>query len=109
MTVIACPAATVAASIGDVWAVLTDTAAYTTWWDAQTDRVVPDGPAAPRHTIYAHTRALGKRWAVTTTVEAVDEVEHRMRLRSALPLGIVVRNHVSCAPLAAGGCRVRFG
>jgi hypothetical protein len=59
VSVTACPAAIVAAPIEDVWAVLADSAAYTTWWDAQTDRIVPAGPAAPGQTVYAHTRALG--------------------------------------------------
>jgi hypothetical protein len=47
MTVTACPATIVAAPIEDVWALLADTAAYLTWWDAQTDRIVPTGPTAP--------------------------------------------------------------
>jgi hypothetical protein len=89
--------------------VLADTAAYDTWWDAQTDRIVPAGPAAPGQSVYASTRALGRRWAVTTVVELLDEGKHQIRLRTTLPLGISVSNHISCVPLAAGGCRVQFG
>ena len=109
MTVTVCPAAIVAAPIEDVWALLADTAAFETWWDAQTDRIVPAGPAAPGQTVYAHTRALGRRWNVTTVVESLDEGQHQIRLRTMLPFGISVSNHVSCAPLAAGGTRVQFG
>jgi hypothetical protein len=109
MTVRACPATIVGAPIGDVWALLADTAGYDKWWDAQTERIVPSGPAASGQTVYAHTRALGRRWAVTTVVESLDASKHQIRLRTMLPFGISVSNHISCAPLAVGGCRVQFG
>jgi len=109
MTVTACPAALVAAPCAEVWALLADPAAYAGWWDARTERIVPPGPAQPGQTVYGHAVALGTRWPVQTAVEWVDAGRRQIRLRTSLPLGITVTNHITCVPLTDERCRVQFG
>ena len=72
MSVSVCPIAIVAAPLEDVWALLTNPSSYDVWWDAQTDAIVPEGPAQPCQTVYAHTYGLARRWNITTVVELVD-------------------------------------
>lgn len=109
MTTNVCPAANVAASVEQVWAVMTDLAQFDTWWDAQTEHIEPAGPIQPGQTVYARTRALGRWWPVSTTVEMVEASRHRLRLRTTLPLGITVHNQIACTALDQGSCRVQFG
>ena len=89
MTKSVCPAASIAAPIGRVWALLTTPASYGDWWDAITERIVPDGPATPCQIVYARAHALGLLHPpVTVTVEQVDTAHHRIDLTTCLPLGI---------------------
>ena len=59
MTVSVCPIAVIAAPLERVWALLENPSSYDLWWDAQTDAIVPEGPATPGQTVYAHTSACG--------------------------------------------------
>ena len=81
MTVSVCPIATVEAPAETVWAVLTDPASYSSWWNARTEAIEPAGLAAPGQVVRASSRALGRRWPVTTRVLAVD-AGRRCRLAS---------------------------
>jgi|SRR5579871_127070 hypothetical protein len=109
MTVSACPIATVAAPLERVWAILMSPESYSTWWDATTEHIEPPGRATPGQVISASSRALGRRWPVTTTVNAIDHERHALDLTTTLPLGITVHNHILCQPLDGMSCRITFG
>ena len=104
-----CPSAIVAAPVEKVWAILMDTSAYDRWWDARTERIEPGGPAMAGQTLYANSRAFGRRWPVTLKIEQVDEARHQLRLRTTLPFGLVMTNHIACAAVAGTQTRVQFG
>jgi len=109
MNVSVCPIAVIAAPLERVWALLANPSSYDSWWDAQTDRIVPEGPAQPGQTIYAHTYALGRRWNVTTVVEHLDAARHRIQLTTTLPCGIVGHNQFVCTAVDGAATRVQFG
>jgi len=109
MSISVCPVATVASPAEHVWALLMAPATYSEWWDARTERIEPPGPAAPGQVIYATSRALGRRWSVNTAVLAVEPERYALDLRTTLPLGIMVQNHILVQPLDAASCRVSFG
>ena len=109
MVLSTCPIATVAASAEHVWSLLSDPVRYSEWWDLRTERVDPPGPIAPSQTIHGTSRALGRAWPVTTTIVGVDAASYALDLRTELPLGIAVRNHIRCQPLDATACRLSFG
>lgn len=109
MSVSVCPIAVIAAPLERVWALLADPSSYDMWWDAQTDAIVPPGPAQPGQTVYAHTHAFGRRWNVTTVVEQVDATRHSIQLTTALPLGIVGHNRLVCTAVDSATTRVQFG
>lgn len=109
MTISVCPIATVAASAEAVWAVLTTPEAYGEWWQARTERVEPPGAAAAGQRVTASVRRLGVRLPVTVDVLARDDAARTLDLRTALPLGLVVRNHLVVAALDAHSSRLTFG
>jgi len=104
-----CPGAVVNASADRVWSVLSDPTRYDAWWDAQTDSVDPAGPAQPGQTILGSSRALGRRWRIITSVEAVETAARRLHLRTTLPMGLVIVNTISCSPAGPDRTRVQFG
>jgi uncharacterized protein YndB with AHSA1/START domain len=104
-----CPVAVVAAPVESVWELLSEPTLYDQWWDARTERIVPEGPAAPGQVVYAKTSAFGRTWDVTLRVEAVDPAKHQVRLRVALPLGVVNHATISATPIDATSSRVQFG
>ena len=109
MSLSTCPIATIDAPVEQVWRLLADPAHYAEWWDAETRSIVPAGPAHSGQQIFAQTVALGKRWDVHTTVQAVRRETHQLELVTRLPFGITVLNHISCAPLDGRQTRVSFG
>lgn len=109
MPISTCPIATVQAPVERVWAILSAPEAYSAWWDARTERVVPPGPLVPGQKVYATAGALGLRLRVTTHVEAINPANHMLELHTAFPLGIRVANHITCRALDATSCRVSFG
>ena len=104
-----CPAAVVAAPVESVWELLSEPTLYDTWWDAHTERIVPEGKAAPGQVLYAHTSALGRTWRVTLRVAAVNPEQHQVQLHVTLPLGIVNHATITCTALDASSCRVQYG
>jgi len=109
MTISVCPIVTIHAPLERVWGFLSDLANYALWWDAQTRSLTPEGHAQAGQKIYARTKALGKWWDVNILVEMVDDTKHQLQLKTMLPLGITVHNHITCAPLDSENSRVTFG
>lgn len=104
-----CPAAVVAAPVESVWALLSEPARYDEWWDARTERIVPEGNAAPGQVVYAKTSALGRKWDVTLRVVRVNPEQHQIQLHVTLPLGMVNHATITCSAIDAASCRVQYG
>ena len=109
MPLTVCAAAVARAPCGRLWALLSDPAAYDSWWDAETVAVVPPGPARPGQVVTFRARGAGRWWTTEMRVDEVETEGHAIRLSAAFPLGIRIRNRISCAPLDARSCRVQFG
>src|SRR5262245_8904567 len=109
MTLSVCPMTTIHAPIERVWPLLSEPANFDRWWDAQTLSISPEGHARPGQTIHARTRGFGRWWNWLATVEAVDDAAHQLDLTTRLPLGISVRNHITCAALDSADAQVSFG
>jgi hypothetical protein len=109
MSVFFCPVANIKAPLEQVWGFLSEPANYSLWWDAQTQEITPSGSAHPGQKIRAQSRAIGKRWAVNLLVESVDEQKHQLHLKTMLPLGITVFNHITCTTIDSAATQVTFG
>lgn len=109
MSVFICPIADVNAPLDRVWSFLAQPANYALWWDAQTRSISPAGSAHPGQKILAYSPALGRQWLVNILVEGVDEPKHQLHLKTMLPLGITVFNHITCTVLNNAATQVTFG
>jgi uncharacterized protein YndB with AHSA1/START domain len=104
-----CPTAVVAAPVETVWDLLWEPRLYDEWWDASTERIVPEGPSAPGQVRYLKTSGLGRTWTMSLRVERVDAEKHQIQLHVMLPLGMINDVTVTCTPLDAVSCLVQFG
>ena len=109
MSVSVCPIAVIDASLERVWSFLSEPENYALW-DARTRSISPAGHAVPGQVIRARTTALGKGWDVNILVEGLEEDRHQLHLKTMLPLGITVFNHITCTPVSSNAAtQVSFG
>ncbi len=109
MSISTCPIASVHAPLQQVWSLLSEPGNYAQWWDARTESIEPEGPAQPGQRIHGVAVALGIRGKVEVLVENVDESRHTLDLKTTLPLGITVFNHITCNELDSRSCQISFG
>jgi len=109
MSLSTCPIATIDAPAERVWQLLANPVRCADWWDAQTHSIIPEGPAQPGQQILAQAIALGRRWDIHISVQAITPEKRQLDLVTRLPLGITVYNHISCTPLDEQHARVSFG
>jgi len=109
LTLSTCPIAIVAAPVEQVWGLLADPHRYALWWDAKTRSIIPQGLVRPGQQIFAETVALGRRWDVHITVQAVTPDTGQLDLLTRLPFGITARNRITCTSLDSQHTRVSFG
>ena len=109
MSVNVCPIARVHAPVKLVWELLSDPAQYSTWWDATTTSIKPEGLAQAGQVVRATTRAFARQWDLQFIVLAVDPIHHTLDLHTDLPLGLSMHNHFTCAVIDPQSCQVSFG
>lgn len=109
MSLNVCPIATINAPLERLWSFLSEPKNYALWWDAKTISIMPAGHASPGQKIQAQSMELGKRWNVDILVEGLDEQRHQIHLKTMLPLGITVFNHITCTPINNSATQVSFG
>src|SRR5437763_10295040 len=107
MAVNVCPADRVQAPVEVVWEMLMHPAGYGGFWDMNIDRVEPEGPAVVGQRFFAWTLF---RWLrIDGEVLEVDAPRHAIRFRTTFPFGLVGDNMISCTPIDAGSCMLRYG
>ena len=52
---------------------------------------------------------MRKQWNVNIEVLGLDEKRHQIHLKTTLPLGITVFNHITCTPINHSATQVSFG
>lgn len=82
-------------------------AGYGGFWDMKVERVDPEGPAAVGQRLFAST--LCGRLRIDGEILEVDHVRHAIRFLTHLPFGLVGDNRISCSPIDAGSCMLRYG
>ena len=109
MTLSVCPITVVQSPADRVWALLANPASYDSWWEAETDAIVPPGPAQPGQQIRAHGRGFGRHLPIHIHVVAVDQQRRRLQLASSFPFGITLHNDIRVTPVDSRTAQVSFG
>jgi len=108
VTVSSCPTELVEAPVETVWALLTEPAGWSSFYDLRVIRVEPPGRARVGQRIFGES---GPRWlhlTVTLAYTAIDVSQRSLRLEVQMPLGIAVREELSCSPINERQCRVNY-
>ncbi len=104
-----CPADVVHAPAELVWRFLADPAGYGGFWDMTVERVDPPGTARAGQRFTAWTRELCRRFHIAGQIVEVNADRREIVFRMQLPFGVVGDNRMSCAPMDARTCMLRFG
>jgi hypothetical protein len=108
MPIISCPTGLVRAPIDVVWKLLTDPAGWPTFFDIRVTRIVPLGPAVVGQQIFGESGPRILRLAVALEYTEIDAARRQIGLNIQLPLGITVRENVSCTAVGDSRCRVNY-
>ena len=104
-----CPSAIVAAPVETVWSLLDPLSQLGTWADGEVISVEPEGPVTPGQHAVVRSRAAGRVWTVTFTVEEVHPEQHILQTVWAFPFGIHLHERIMCSPVDKVSCRVQYG
>ena len=96
------------APIETVWELLTEPAHWSSFYDLHVIRVEPPGPARVGQRIFGESGPQWLHLAVTLTYTAIDVSQRGLRLEVQMPLGIAVREELSCSPISDIQCRVSY-
>jgi hypothetical protein len=108
MTKLSCPTSLVNAPIDVVWKLLMEPAGWTEFFDIRVTSIDPSGPAAVGQRIYGETGPRFLRLVVTLEYTEIDIARRTIGLNVQLPLGITVREDLSCCAVGDIQCRVNY-
>ena len=108
MTTTRCPTALVNAPIEVVWKLLTEPAGWTEFFDIRVTRIDPAGPAVVGQRVYGRSGPRFLPLAVTLECTEVDAARRTLGLNVRLPLGVTVREDLSCSAVGETQSRVNY-
>ena len=108
VTVSSCPTELVDAPVETVWALLTDPAGWSSFYDLRVIRVEPPGRARVGQRVFGESGPQWLHLAVTVTYTAIDVSQRSLGLEVRMPLGIAVIEELSCSPISDRQCRVDY-
>jgi hypothetical protein len=103
-----CPMALVNAPIDIVWRLLTEPSGWERFFDVRIIRVDPPGQAVIGQRIHGES---GPRWlhlGITFEFTDIDVVQRTLGMHIRLPLGITVRETLTCRAVSETQCRVNY-
>jgi hypothetical protein len=105
---ISCPTGLVNAPIDVVWNLLTDPAGWPSFFDIRVIHIVPPGRAVVGQRICGESGPKIFHLAVTFEYTEIDASRRTIGLNIQLPLGITVRENLSCSAVDDRQCRVNY-
>jgi hypothetical protein len=103
-----CPTALVNAPIGRVWRLLTEPAGWGAFFDMRLIRIDPPGTAATGQLIQGESGPRLLHLRVTIEFTEINLAERKLGMHVRLPLGITVRENLSCSAVSETQCRVNY-
>jgi Polyketide cyclase / dehydrase and lipid transport len=108
MTNVSCPTDMVNAPLAVVWALLTEPAGWANFFDIRVIDIDPPGPAVVGQRIYAESGSRFLHLGVTLEYTEIDAARRAIGLNVNLPLGITVREDLTCSVVTETQCRVNY-
>jgi hypothetical protein len=96
------------APVDVVWALLVEPAAWGGVFDVRVGSIDPPGPAIVGQKISGETGLRVLHLKPTFRMIEINLDHHRLRLDVNLPFGLTVHEDLSCTPLDADRCRVKY-
>jgi hypothetical protein len=103
-----CPTAIVNAPIEVVWQLLTEPSRWGEFFDVRRVTVTPPGTASVGQVVRAESGPRLLRLKISFRFLEIEE-QRRLLINVNLPLGIIVREDLNCAPFDKDQCRVNYG
>ena len=108
MGYVSCPKALVNAPADVVWRLLTEPAGWSKFFDIRVLRVERPGAAIVGQRIYGESGPKILHLGVTMEFTDVDPVRGNLGMMAKLPLGVTVREDLSCSSAGETQCRVSY-
>lgn len=108
MTHISCPTGIVNAPVELVWELLTHAERWGDFWDVRVTTVEPPGPAVVGQTVFAESGPKFLRLKLQFRFSEIDALKYKLGLDARFPLGINVREDLTCVPMSRTQCRVNY-
>jgi hypothetical protein len=108
MKTTSCPTSLVDAPLGVVWNLLTEPACWAEFLDIRISRIDPSGSAVVGQRIYAESGPRLLHLGVTLEYTSINASRRTIGLTVRLPLGITVRENLSCSAVSETQCQVNY-
>lgn len=109
MGVSVCPFTMVDAPVSEVFAVLTTPREYDMWWNAKLISAHHLDGVQAGDAVRCESKEFGRTWRVTIHIDDVDHANHMVKMRGALPLGMMSAHTISCTEIGEARARLQFG
>jgi hypothetical protein len=103
-----CPTSLVDAPIGVVWSLLTEPACWAEFFDIRISHIDPSGSAVVGQRIYAESGPRFLHLGVTLEYIYINASRGTIGLTAIFPLGITVRENLSCGIVSDTQCQVNY-
>ena len=108
MKYVSCPTSIVNAPVELVWMLLTRPEAWGNFYDMRITAVDPAGTAVVGQTVFAESGPRFLHLKLQVRFDEVDPLNHKLGFDARFPLGITVREDMSCVPIGQNQCRVNY-
>ena len=103
-----CPTSIVNAPVDLVWALLTHPERWGDFWDVRVTAVDPAGPAVLGQMVFAESGPEFLHLKLRFRFTKIDGLNYQLGLDARFPLGITVREDLTCVPMGQERCRVNY-
>jgi hypothetical protein len=108
MNHVSCPTSIVDAPVELVWQLLTSPEGWGDFYNVRITAVDPAGTAVVGQTVFAESGPQFLHLKLQFRFTDIDALNYKLGLDARFPLGVTVRENLTCVPLGEKQCRVNY-